>query len=169
MSKVTIIYDSRTGHTEKMAHAVAAGVLGGGVEAIVKRVDYATSDDLLTSDGVVLGSPCCYGQMSWKMKKFLDDNVHIWGKIDGKIGAAFVSGTAIGGGCELTAMSLLTGLISFGFLVFGVTEFISDELAVHYGAIALQEPRGGELKACRRLGEKMAEYVLQQAFAPVAS
>jgi NAD(P)H dehydrogenase (quinone) len=160
MSKVTIIYDSRTGHTEKMAHAVADGVLSVGVEAVVKKVEYATSDDLVTSDGIILGSPCCYGQMSWKMKRFLDDNLHVWGKIDGKLGAAFASAGGVGGGAEMTVLSLLVGLIGFGFLVFGATEYVADEMTLHFGAVAIEEPKGSELKACRRLGERMAHYVL---------
>jgi len=142
-----------------MAHAVAEGVRSAGknIEIEVKRVDYATSEDLVTSDGVILGSPCYYGSMSWKMKKFLDDSHHVWGKVDGKLGAAFCSAGGIGGGAEITLMSLLAALINFGFLVFGVTDYVADQVTLHYGAVSAGEPRRVDLMACRRLGERMAQ------------
>ncbi len=44
--KMLIVYDSRTGNTEKMAHAVAKGVEAAGVEAILKKIDDARSTSL---------------------------------------------------------------------------------------------------------------------------
>jgi NAD(P)H dehydrogenase (quinone) len=40
------------------------------------------------------------------------------------------------GGTELACQSLLTVLINFGFLVFGVTDYASKLTTAHYGAIA---------------------------------
>ncbi|MEM3056028.1 MAG: flavodoxin domain-containing protein, partial [Candidatus Bathyarchaeia archaeon] len=73
--KILIVYDSRTGNTEKMAHAVAEGVRGEGVEVEVRRVDEASVDALPGVDGLIIGSPVYYGQPSSKIKRFLDESV----------------------------------------------------------------------------------------------
>ena len=51
MVRVLIVYDSRTGNTEKMAYAVAEGVREEGIEVEVKRVDEASIDELPQYDG----------------------------------------------------------------------------------------------------------------------
>jgi hypothetical protein len=47
-----------------------------------------------------------------------------WMKVDGKIACAFSSSGGWGGGTELACQSLLTVLMNFGFLVFGVTDYL---------------------------------------------
>jgi len=55
MVKVLVAYDSRTGHTEKMAFAVAEGAKQiSGVEVVVKKVDQTSLEDLLNADGITL-------------------------------------------------------------------------------------------------------------------
>lgn len=55
MVKVLVVYDSRTGHTEKMAFAVAEGAKQiSGVEVVVKKVDQTSLEDLLNADGITL-------------------------------------------------------------------------------------------------------------------
>ena len=58
------------------------------------------------------------------MKRFWDeDMIPHWMEVDGKIACAFSSAGAWGGGMELACQSLLTVLMNFGFLVFGVTDY----------------------------------------------
>lgn len=65
-----IIYDSKTGNTEKMALAVAEGAAQiKGTKTIVKKVEETRNEDLLKADGIIVGSPTYYGQMSGKIKK----------------------------------------------------------------------------------------------------
>jgi len=50
-------------------------------------------------------------------------------------------------------------LMNFGFLVFGVTDYVSRDLTLHYGAIAAKEPRDEETRAaCLKLGRRLAEW-----------
>ena len=95
------------------------------------------------------------------MKRFWDETMapH-WIKVDGKIGCAFSSSGGWGGGTELACQSLLTVLMNFGFLVFGVTDYASKLMTAHYGAITAREPRDeGTQAACRLLGKRLAEWV----------
>ena len=67
MVKILIVYDSKTGNTEQMAYAVAEGAKQvEGVEVAVKRVENTKLEDLLDADGIIIGSPTRYGQMSAK-------------------------------------------------------------------------------------------------------
>ena len=158
--KITIIYDSTYGHTMKMAQAVAEGAgMVEGIDVILKHIDDAVSDDLL-SEGVIIGSPTYCGLMTWKLKKFFDEcQGTAWGKVDGRIGAAFSSSAGLGGGNELTVCSILNALINYGYIVFGLTEYAGRGVTAHYGAVAVGDPGELELKACRMLGKKTAEYV----------
>jgi NAD(P)H dehydrogenase (quinone) len=162
MGKVLVFYDSASGNTAKMAELVAVGAGGiAGIEVRLLKVDEASADDVLWCDGLALGSPTNMGLLSWKMKRFWDESMapH-WMKIDGKIACTFSSSGGWGGGTELACQSLLTVLMNFGFLVFGVTDYADKLTTAHYGAVAAREPReDGTAAACRLLGKRLAEWV----------
>ena len=57
-------------------------------------------------------------------------------------------------------MALMSILINYGFLVFGVTDYVAQGFTLHYGATVAGEPRADrEIEACRRLGQRLAEWV----------
>lgn len=162
MNKILVLYDSASGNTAKMAALVAEGAHEvPDVEVRVRHLDEATADDVLWCEGLALGSPTNMGLLSWKMKRFWDETMgpH-WMKIDGKIACAFSSSGGWGGGNELACQSLLTVLMNFGFLVFGVTDYAGKLTTLHYGAVTAREPRSYESQAaCRILGRRLAEWV----------
>ena len=58
MTQVLVVYASDYGNTEKMAGAVAEGVnLVDGVNAVVKKAEDVSAEDMTSSDGVIIGSP----------------------------------------------------------------------------------------------------------------
>src|SRR5215471_19103374 len=103
---------------------------------------------------------CALPILSWQMKRFWDEAMFDhWGKVDGKVACAFSSAGGWGGGMELACQSLLTVLMNFGFLVFGVTDYSARKMTLHYGAVAAKAPREDETKdACRILGRRLAEW-----------
>ena len=162
MGKVLVLVDSPSGNTLAMAKLVAAGAESvPGTEVRLKTVDQATKDDVVWCDGIAVGSPTHMGLPSWKMKRFWDELVDpLWGKIDGKIGCAFSSSGGWGGGSELTCQSILSMLVNYGFLVFGVPDYVARRFTLHYGAVVAGEPRTeAEHLACRRLGERLATWI----------
>lgn len=162
MGKVLVLYDSASGNTAKMAGLVAEGVAGiPGIEVRLRNIEEATPEDVLWCDGLALGSPTNMGLLSWKMKRFWDESMApYWMKVDGKIGCAFSSSGGWGGGTEFACQSLLTVLMNFGFLVFGVTDYASKLTTAHYGAIAAREPREESTQAsCRLVGKRLGEWV----------
>jgi NAD(P)H dehydrogenase (quinone) len=145
-----------------MARLVGEGAAGiPGMEVRVRSTDEATPDDVLWCDGIAVGSPTNMGVLSWPMKRFWDEVLaEQWMKVDGKIGCAFSSSGGWGGGAELACQSILTVLMNFGFLVFGVTDYVSKLTTLHYGTVTAREPRSDEARdACRKLGARLAEWV----------
>jgi NAD(P)H dehydrogenase (quinone) len=60
---------------------------------------------------------------------------------------------------ELACQSVLTVLVNFGFLVFGVTDYASRDLTLHYGAVSAKAPADEAAKgACRLLGHRLAAW-----------
>ena len=70
--KILIVYDSKTGNTEKMASAVAEGAKEAGAEVTVKKIGEPFPLTLLEeSDGVIFGSPTRYADATNEMRDFL--------------------------------------------------------------------------------------------------
>ncbi len=155
MAKVLIVYYSRSGHTEAMANLVAEGVKSEGVEVECKKVENTTIDDLLSADGIILGSPTYYGTMSAEIKKLLDDSVKYHGKLDGKVGAAFSSSGGIGGGNETTVLDMIKALLIHGMIVQG------DPSGDHYGPVAVGKPDDRSARECKRRGARVAKLLKQ--------
>ncbi len=162
MANILILYDSNTGNTQKMAEYVYQGVKKYPVDVKIKHVDQANAEDVIWCDGIAVGTPTNIGLVSWKLKRFFDvELLNHWGKIDGKIGCAFSSSGGWGGGSEIACMSVLTMLMNYGFLVFGVTDYVGDDFTLHYGAVTAGKPtKEEEIKACIRLGERLAQWTL---------
>lgn len=150
--KVLVVYDSRTGNTEKMAKLVAEGVGEAGAQALVKRVDDAKVEDLADADAVIIGSPTYFGLPSAKLKKFLDDSLKVRGKLENKVGAAFSSSAHPAGGRETTILAILQAMLVHGMVVCG------DPLRAggHYGAAATGSPDNRAVRECKALGHRVA-------------
>lgn len=151
MAQILVVYDSKTGNTEKMAFAVAEGAEKvSGVNVIVKRVDQTRLEDLQKADGIIMGSPTYYGQMSAKLKALIDESVKIHGKLEGKVGAAFTSSGGTATGAETTLLSILNAMLVHGMIVQGRAD---DK---HYGAAAVEKPDNKALEHCKELGRRTA-------------
>ncbi len=73
MSKILIIYHTLSGNTEDAAHLVAEGVREDkDVQVTVKLAREAGSEDLLSCDGIVVGTPDYFDYMSGMVKDFFD-------------------------------------------------------------------------------------------------
>ena len=162
MGKILVLYDSMSGNTAKMAELIAEGARSiPNMEIRVIKIDEAKAEDVTWCDGIAVGSPTNMGLLSWKMKRFWDETMAgQWMKVDGKIACAFSSSGGSAGGSEMACQSILMVLMNFGFLVFGVTDYVSKLMTLHYGAVSVREPRSEETQeACRRLGKRLAEWV----------
>ena len=161
MNKILVLFDSRSGNVATMAALVVEGAKQVvSTDVRIRSVDEATAEDVVWCDGLAVGSPTNMGLLSWKMKRFWDDTMRDrWMEVDGKIACAFSSAGGWGGGMELACQSILTVLMNFGFLVFGVTDYSGKKMTLHYGAVAAKAPREPDAQeSCRILGRRLAEW-----------
>lgn len=169
MAKVLIIYDSRTGNTEKMAKAVEQGARKADADVRLKKVDKAELSDLEWADGIIFGSPNYFGGMSARMKEFIDSLTGLLekGKLKNKVGAAFTSADCRGTGAEITILSLLTAMFSHEMVIVsapgrepgwpGTYGVIAD------GVAAIGSPDEKMLDNCKRLGKQVADVAKKLA------
>ena len=151
MVKVVVVFDSKSGNTQKAAALVAEGVKGvAGIDCVLKWVDDTTLDDLLNADGIIIGSPTYYGSMSGKIKHLLDKSVDMHGKLEGKVGAAFTSSGGTASGAETTILSILEALLIHGMVIQGTPN------AQHYGLAVVGAPDKNERDTCKQFGARIA-------------
>ncbi|MEM0084273.1 MAG: flavodoxin domain-containing protein [Candidatus Methanomethylicia archaeon] len=149
MIKILVLYYSRTGNVETLARAVAEGAKS--VENVVvdvKRVDYATIEDLISCDGVAVGSPNYFGYMAGIMKDFFDKAWSVRDKLTGKPFIAFTCG----GSSRNTALLSIEQVLQ-AFKMEKVAEGIAWGLRDH------GIPAEKDLSELRKLGEKLAMEV----------
>lgn len=139
MTSILILFYSRNGSTEAMANQIARGVESiKGAEAILRTVPevstvceqsedsipnkgapYATIQDLKYCDGLALGSPTYFGNMSGALKHFFDKTTEIWfpGTLSGKPAGVFTSAGGMHSGHESTLLSMILPLMHHGMLI----------------------------------------------------
>ena len=149
MTKLLIIYHSRTGNTEAMAEAVQEGALSAGATVSLKKVAEATSDDLLDCDAVIFGTPTNFGYMSGVMKEFFDQ---VWLNLSRKEVtkpyAAFGSGD-VGGKPAISSIAHICDEFC------QYSKFHLEKAAE--GVSAKRKPSPEVLEECKELGRKMAQ------------
>lgn len=155
MAKILVAYYSHGGNTRKMAQQIGAAASEAGCQADVLKVTDISVDRLAEYDGLILGSPCYFGVMAAEMKKFIDESIKLFGKgeLTGKAGGVFCSTGGIGGGGELTMISLLAGLMIHGMVVQG------SRKGGHFGPLAIGEPDERVLAECAQYGQLVANLV----------
>ncbi len=156
MAKILIVYDSRSGNTEKVAQAIAAGAKQvENVEVKIKKVDETSLADMRRADAILMGSPTYYGVMSAKLKELIDRSVKIHGKLEGKIGAAFTTSGGTATGAESTLLSILQAMLVHGMIIQGR----SDDK--HYGMAVVGSPKTSDVNKCRTFGHRVACLVVR--------
>jgi NAD(P)H dehydrogenase (quinone) len=192
MTKILIIYYSRYGNTQKMANYIARGVESvAGAEAVIRTVPeistvceavadsipntgapYATLDDLKQCDGLALGSPTHFGNMSAALKYFIDNSSEVWfsGALSGKPASVFTSTGSMHGGQESTLLSMMLPLLHHGMVLLGVPSSVialreTSTGGTPYGASHLSDGSPDlsehEKAICQALGARLAETAIK--------
>lgn len=134
MKKVLVGYYSKSGNTKKIADLITETLKTKGVEVVLKSVEEINIDDLPSFDGYIIGSPNYFGGMAYPVKKFFDESVKYFKKLEGKLGAAFTSTGMIGGGGETVLLDILKAFLIHGCLVLGYSS------CGHYGPVSIGAP-----------------------------
>lgn len=144
MSKLLILYYSKTGNTEKMARAVLEGVkMVEGVDVDLKF--QVSADELRDVDALVIGMPTYHHDMTRSMKNLLEELAFKRIDLKGKIGACFGSY-----GWSGEAPRLILEVMEKKF-----------EMAVLKPPLLIKDtPDELGLEQCRNLGKKVVEQLL---------
>jgi NAD(P)H dehydrogenase (quinone) len=153
MAKILIIYQSKTGNTKAMAKAIEEGVKKEGVDVVLKKIENANVDDLLEPDGIVIGSPTYFSATTAEVKKFIDESIKHFRKLEGKVGAAFASCGDLGGGGETAILDILRAFLVHGMIVPGFTS------GGHYGPVSVGAPGEERKQVCQDMGSHVAKLV----------
>jgi len=140
MKKVLIGYESRKGHTEKMANYIAEGARVAGNEVEVKALrDLKSEDDIKGYDAYLFGCPTYHRDMTNSMKTFLflADKAGL----EGKIGGAFGSYTHSGDAPKLI-LDTMENVFHMNATNFGSFNLLEDKIETDDGMRACQQYGG---------------------------
>lgn len=139
---ILVLYYSKTGTTQKMAHLIADGIESMGIAVKIRTVPaitsvvqalepdipehgdiYCTLDDLAHCAGLAVGSPTRFGNMASELKYFWDSTTALWlnGALHNKPACVFTSSGAMHGGNETTLLTMLPPLFHHGMMILGLT------------------------------------------------
>lgn len=124
MAKVAIVYHSGYGHTKLQAEAVHRGAASvKGVESTLLTSEEAVQrlDDLDAADGIIFGCPTYMGNVSAKMKEFLEAAVKKWftQAWKDKIAGAFTNSSNFSGDKLNTLVGLAINAMQHGMIYVG--------------------------------------------------
>lgn len=194
MTEILVLYYSRQGHCRAMAEHIMWGAetvenvsvkcrtvadVSTNTEATAAAIPddgplYATVDDLSSCNGLVMGSPCYFGNMAAPLKYFLDQTSGLWlaGAMVNKPAGVFTSSSSLHGGQESTLLTMMMPLLHHGMLITGLPYTNTDLLNTQsggspYGATHFEAKRGTtllsdeEIRLCESLGKRVAETAKQ--------
>ena len=142
MNNILILYYSRNGATAELASLIARGVqevpncdallrtvpaVSTVCEAVEDEIPlngplYASKEELISCDGLILGCPTRFGNMPAAMKYFLDGTSDLWlsGALSGKPAGLFTASSSQHGGQESTLLSMMLPLMHHGMMIVGL-------------------------------------------------
>ena len=144
--EILVLFDSKGGHVYKLAVAVAEGVeQAQDVKARIRRVkettpmevirsnaqwsefydwktaniQEATLDDIAECEGLVMGCPTRYGNVTPALGNFLECTGPLWatGALIGKAAGVFTSTATMHGGQEATLLTMIIPLMHLGYII----------------------------------------------------
>lgn len=155
MSALAIVWHSRTGTAEALAHAAAAGARDAAeVDVAIMRAADATAAGLLAVDGYIFVGPENLGSMSGAMKEMVDTLYYpLLGRIEGRPFALIIAAGNDGAGAVRQWQRIATGWR---------LKAIAEPMVVRTGAdtaeaiLAAKTVDGRDLSQARDLGAAMA-------------
>src|SRR4030042_2700468 len=91
--KVLILYYSGSGNTKKMGKAIGEAMQSSTMNVRVEDVGKFDISLLPNYDSIVLGSPTYFSNVTWQVKKVIDESIVHYGgkKLRGKVAGIFTS------------------------------------------------------------------------------
>ena len=191
MAKVAVVYHSGYGHTKLQAEAVhrgAASVKGVEAQLLTSEEAIQRLDDLDKADAIIFGCPTYMGNMSAKMKEFVEVAAKKWfvQAWKDKIAGAFTNSSSFSGDKLNTLFGLVVNAMQHSMIYVGtgmmpgasnpssfntvqgpdpevtnrVGSFIGP-MAASFQVAPPDAPGTGDLETAQAYGVRVAEITLQ--------
>ena len=156
--KVSILYFSASGNTEKAAEFIKEGILSSG-DAEVKLMNIADqnnidNDFVNESAAVIFGTPTYAANMCWQMKQFFD--TYKGCKLAGKIGAAFATENYVYGGGDIALLGIMNHLLVKGMLGYSSGVGCGQPI-IHLGPVAVSDTLDEKKELFMIFGKRIAD------------
>jgi flavodoxin I len=146
LSRILVLYYSRTGNTEKMAQAVAEGARNAD-KSDVELSYHVEAEELSDFDAILIGAPTYHHDMPLDMKTLFEEAAVRGTNLKNKVGSAFGSY-----GWSGEAPKLLLEIMKNKFEM----QVIEPPLLARY------VPDGSMLDKCRDFGRRVSETLMHQ-------
>lgn len=161
--KITILYFSETGNTEKMASIVCDGIFETDKDIEVSLMNIANHENIDTdflndSSAVIFGTPCYVANTCWQLKKFFDTRFDC--KLEGKLAACFATAGCMWGGADQAILTVLQHAMTRGMLAYSSgTEF--GRPFIHLGPISLMNNLDQHADLFKLFGNRVAQKAME--------
>jgi NAD(P)H dehydrogenase (quinone) len=159
--RILVAYYSETGNTAKMASSVREGAASvEGVAVTLRKVADVTDEEIRSADGIVLGSPVQWGNLSAGAKRFLDRVGEVLGKAgktlgEGRTAGVFCTAGGPSNGQEMTRLGAIAAFLAMRFVIVGG---VNDQ---EFGTLGPQAVGAAGQEDARRFGERFARVTLR--------
>ena len=160
--KITIMYMSSSGNTEKSAEFIRDGILQVG-DIDVKLMNIISEDNLdvdfiKESAAVIFGTPTYVASMCWQLKKWFDTTLS--DLLAGKLGGAFATALYIQGGADIAITSVLQHLLVKGMVIYSSGAGCGAPF-IHLGPVAMANELDKSKDLFTIFGTRFAEKAME--------
>lgn len=153
--KITILYDSVTGTTKRMAEAVMEGVISvQGVECKTFPINEPDEEFVKESRCVILGTPVYYASMTAAVKVWFEKSARHLG-LAGKLAGAFATADYVHGGGEIAIQSILSHCMVVGMIAYSGGGAFGRPV-IHLGPVAIKKEEKEYTELFTIYGKRMA-------------
>lgn len=158
--KLSIIYHSESGNTEKVGEIIAKGVQkAGDIEVKCMNINDIDVEFAKQSSALLFGTPTYLATFSWQMKKFIDTELKSL-EIEGKLCGVYATENFLGGGADIAELSLIGQLLVRGVLIYSVGAS-KGQPYTHLGAVTRKDGDEFEQERAMLYGQRFAEKALE--------
>ncbi|MBW6409340.1 flavodoxin family protein [Clostridium weizhouense] len=152
--KISILYFSKTGKTKRVAEIIKEGINTiDDIEVKTMNLDEIDYKFLDESKAVLFGTPTYYANMTWQMKKWIDESKNC--NLEGKLGAVFATAHYIGGGANVAMTTMINHFMVKGMLMYSGGSALGQPY-IHLGHVSIGDGNEEEDKIARIFGERIA-------------
>jgi len=166
--RILVAYHSITGNTEKLAQAIREGGKSvGNVQITVQKMADIKDDAILQCNGLVIGTPVHWANVSVETRQFVDriatvlTKGKVWG--EGRTAGVFCTAGNVASGKDTARISLIAALLAMRFVVIGGVDAEGYGILGPQATTAAGDPgiSKAELDEARRFGERFARLTRQ--------